>query len=220
MDVAARYLELKKEIATLGKAAGRDPSEITLVAVTKNHPLDHVRPTLDAGCQDFGENRIQEALEKQQEAPEGIAWHLIGTLQTKKVRKVVGKFALIHSVDSLQLAQRIAAVSQEMGVTTNCLLQVNTSGESTKHGFSPHDLRSCYRTIKTLAGIKVLGLMTMAPSTSDSEQIRRCFSDLRQLKEEIDPRLPHLSMGMSSDYPIAIEEGATLLRIGSRLFSE
>ena len=218
MGVAARYRALQEEIAELARVAGRSPSEITLVAVSKTYPLDHVLPAYETGCRDFGENRVQEALQKMEDGPPDLRWHLIGTLQENKVRKVIGRFALIHSVDSIKLAKRLAEVSSELGVETRVLLQVNSSGESTKHGWTEKALKNDFERVAGLAGLRVEGLMTMAPFTDDKERIRSCFRGLRRLRDTLDPSLPHLSMGMTQDYPIAIEEGATILRIGSKLF--
>lgn len=221
MTIAENTTHLLKEIATLARDAGRDPTEITLIAVTKNYPLEHVLPAYHSGCRHFGENRVQEALSKIEEAPSDLHWHLIGTLQKKKVPKVIGKFALIHSVDTPNLAQKISICSEEKGLITPILLQVNTSGEETKHGLSQDQWRQALDQIIPLPGIRLDGLMTMAPYTDDTDDIRACFKALRLFRDELQPTIPtlrHLSMGMSHDYPIAIAEGATLLRIGSALF--
>lgn len=221
MTVAENTTHLLKEIATIAHSVGRDPNEITLVAVTKNYPLEHVLPAYHAGCRHFGENRVQEALPKIEEAPSDLHWHLIGTLQKKKVPKVIGKFALIHSVDSPDLAQKISTCSQEKNIITPILLQVNTSGEATKHGLCPEAWRQALDQIASLPGIRLDGLMTMAPFTEDKEVIRACFRTLRLFRDELQPNIPtlrHLSMGMTHDFSIAITEGATLLRIGSALF--
>lgn len=210
------YLDIVKEIQDIARQCGRDPSDITLVAVTKGHALNEVMPAYEAGCRDFGENRVPEALTKIPLAPDDILWHFIGTLQKNKVRKVVGKFALIHSVDSVDLAQKISQMSQEMGVTTPVLLQSNTSEEKAKHGLTPDAWRAKIEEVLALPGIAVEGLMTMAPYVQDERILRQCFVRLRRLRDDIN--LHHLSMGMTNDYRIAIEEGATLLRIGTAIF--
>lgn len=215
---ALNFERILTEIADKALQCGRDPEEITLVAVSKNHGWDEIEPLYEAGAHCFGENRIQEALPKIEQAPEDIEWHLIGTLQKNKVRKAVENFALIHSVDNISLAKKIASVSVELGVSTSILLQVNVSGEESKHGFSPEELRRDFYELYVQPGIRIEGLMTMAPYHERQERIRSYFSELRYLAREFGLR--HLSMGMSQDWQIAIEEGATLLRIGTALFGD
>jgi hypothetical protein len=198
--------------------------DVTLVAVTKGHSIDEILPLYDAGCRNFGENRIQDALQKINETPKDILWHHIGTLQKNKVRKAIENFMLIHGVDSFELAEKISECSLELEKVTPILLQVNTSGEITKHGFSEESLRACFEKLVLLPGIKIDGLMTMAPLIDDENIIRSCFSRLRLLKERLNNEffgisMKTLSMGMSHDYKFAIEEGATMLRVGSALFS-
>jgi len=224
MSVTDNYKKLLNEIQQEAINCGRDPSKITLLAVTKTHPLSHVMPAYDTGCRDFGENKVQEALQKIPEAPDDIRWHLIGTLQKNKVRKVIGKFHLIHSVDSLELAQKISQCSEEEGTATNVLLQVNASGEETKHGFTPGELQEGIAELIESKGIAIKGLMTMAPFVEDEIVIRDCFRKLRELRDNLQSKaggraeLNELSMGMTHDYSIAIEEGATILRIGTAIF--
>lgn len=218
MDVAREFRRIREQIDQIAESCGRQGRDIRLVAVSKTFPFEHCLPAYEAGCRDFGENRVQEALEKIPEAPEDIRWHFIGSLQSKKVPKVVGNFALIHAVDSLHLAERISAVSKERGITTSVLLQVNTSGEASKHGWGVDAFREDFEALDALPGLDIQGLMTMAPFTEDEGLIRQCFASLRQLKEEFSLR--ELSMGMTNDFPIAIEEGATILRIGSAIFGQ
>ena len=226
MTVAENLFQIQKEIEDIAQKCGRDPAEITLVAVTKGHPLEHVLPAYEAGCRDFGENRIQEALSKIPHSPQDLQWHLIGTLQKNKVRKIIGKFVLIHSVDSIDLAKKISECSQEGDVVTSVLLQANTSGEKAKHGLRPEEWKNNFEEVLQLPGISVKGLMTMAPFVSDESIVRRCFANLRELREDLQKIaggeiiLPHLSMGMTHDYSLAIEEGATILRIGTAIFGE
>lgn len=223
MSVSGKYLLIKEAVARTARACGRDPAAVQIVAVTKGHALQHVVPVLAEGCWDFGENRVPEALEKMAQAPAAVRWHLIGTLQKNKVRKVVGKFHLIHSVDSLELAEKISTVSGELGVQTKVLLQANTSGEAAKHGLDGAGWKAVFPQVMALPHLEVQGLMTMAPQTEDQAVVRRCFAALRELRAELEAMagcsLPHLSMGMSGDWPIAIEEGATLLRIGTAIFA-
>ncbi|MCP5507310.1 MAG: YggS family pyridoxal phosphate-dependent enzyme [Chlamydiales bacterium] len=216
MTVFDQYHHLLKHIRDHAVQCGREPDEITLIGVTKNHPWEHVHPAYQAGCRDFGENKVQEALSKMEEAADDLRWHLIGTLQKNKVRKVIGKFALIHSVDSVDLAKKLSECSVEAGVTTAILLEVNSSGEASKHGFSLDEVEEAYQRVKMFPNLDVQGLMTMAPFTKDEHVIRSCFRSLRELRDAYG--FKHLSMGMSNDYPIAIEEGATLLRIGTQIF--
>lgn len=218
-----QYQNVLKEIAAAAKGCSRDPSNIRLIAVTKTVDWEKVLPLYEAGQRDFGENRVVDALEKKGSAPDDCRWHLIGTLQSNKVRKVVGNFVLIHSVDSVELAKKISDVSLEQGIVTEVLLQANVSGEGTKHGLSAGEWMEHFHEVLAFPGIQVKGLMTMAPETDDKEIIRNCFSELRLLRDALQTRFPtadlrELSMGMSSDFKIAIEEGATLLRIGSALW--
>ncbi|MGA8165564.1 MAG: YggS family pyridoxal phosphate-dependent enzyme [Waddliaceae bacterium] len=219
MSVADRYCHLLESIQEIALKCGRDPKEIALIAVTKGHSLDDVMPAYEAGCRDFGENRLQEGLGKIAEAPQDLHWHLIGTLQKKKVSKAIGPFALIHSVDTWELAQKISQQSEKRGVVTPVLLQANTSGEEAKHGLSSEGWKLIFDDVKKLPGIVVQGWMTMAPFVDDENLIGRTFSRLRELRDELQPT-GHLSMGMTHDYPIAIAEGATLLRIGTAIFGK
>lgn len=222
MDSAERYKKVCDDIVQTALAAGRDPAEITLIAVSKGHSWGHIQPVYDLGCRQLGESRTQEALPKMEEAPSDIQWHLIGSLQKNKVRKAVGHFILIHSVDSLELAEKISSCSLEKGIKTSILLEVNTSGETSKHGMTVACCRELFDTVCALPGIKVEGLMTLAPLTEDVGLVRSCFATLRHLREELTTRYPlkHLSMGMSHDYRLAIAEGATLLRIGRLIFGD
>lgn len=195
-----KSLDLQKLLETIKPAK--------LVAVTKGHELSACMPLYEAGIKTFGENRVQDALPKMESAPKDISWHFIGTLQKNKVNKVVGKFDLIHSVDSFDLAEKISKTGPQ-----KILLQVNVRH---RHGFSPEDLRECFSDLLKLPNLSIEGLMTMAPDTDDKTLIRSTFRELRLLRDELG--LKELSMGMSQDWQIALDEGATLLRIGSKLF--
>lgn len=212
------YNSILKEIQSLAS------HKVTLVTVSKKRPLDSILEAYHQGCRDFGENRVDEALDKIDKAPNDIRWHFIGTLQTKKVPKVIGKFSLIHSVDSFKLAEKISICSQNQGVKTPILLQANTSGESSKHGLTPSEWKECFTELLNCDGIVIQGLMTMAPFTDDEQVLRRCFRGLKALRDELQEKchysLEHLSMGMSNDYPIAIQEGATLVRIGTSIYED
>lgn len=217
------YLFVINQAADLAMQCGRDPKDILIVAVSKGVSLESIEQAILAGALHFGESRVQEALEKIAKLTPALHWHLIGSLQLNKVRKAVSLFSLIHSVDSLELAKKISDCSEEMGKKTAVLLQVNTSGEKSKHGFAPGECQRLFEQLTCLPGIEVSGLMTMAPFVGDQNVIRHCFSSLRALKDKLSLSAPntfkHLSMGMSHDYPIAIEEGATILRIGSAIFN-
>lgn len=224
MDGGEAYRSVKDHVHALARQCGRNPDDISLIAVSKTRSIEEMMPIYQAGCRDFGESRVQESLEKIPLMPQDIRWHLIGSLQANKIKKVIGHFALIHSVDSIELAKKISEYSIDAHVITAILLQVNTSGEGTKHGFSPEAFIQQIREVFALEGIEVRGLMTMAPLTKDTNVIWQCFSLLRHLRDEVrrwdgvPDSFNDLSMGMSHDYPIAVEEGATLLRIGSALF--
>ncbi len=224
MTIEQRIDLLNEEICSLAKRHGRGPGEVSFIAVTKGFPLEHVIPAYNAGIRRFGENRIQEAAAKMENAPNDIEWHLIGTLQKNKVRKALENFSLIHSVDSLDLAKKISQTSLESGSAAPILLQVNISGETAKHGFSKSEVERQFESLLRLTGIEIQGLMTIAPFIEDQKLIRQSFSGLRLLRDELQKRagnacyLKHLSMGMSHDYRLAVAEGATLLRIGTAIF--
>lgn len=218
--------QLQKEIVETAYRAGRDPAQIQLVVVSKNQTIEAIQALFDCGVRHFGESRIQEAEEKQKRLPKEIHWHLIGSLQSKKVPKVVGAYCLIHSVDSLSLATKISKKSIENNIVTEILLEVNTSKEANKHGLTPNELREQFSSFIALPNIRLRGLMTMAAkmhtnSQEEEERVRASFQLLAELKRELGRELPdfsELSMGMSQDFHIAIEEGATILRVGSLIF--
>lgn len=216
------YKLLKKSIEEKALSVGRDPSLISLVVVSKFQDLNRIMEVYQEGGRLFGESRVQEALLKLDEAPKDISWHFIGNLQKNKVAKIIGKFALIHSVDSFDLAKKISEESLKLNLKSSILLEVNTSGELSKHGLTVDEVRACFKSFLNLKGVEIKGFMTMAPMTEDKEVIRNTFRTLKEVKNEIEHQnnmiLPHLSMGMSNDYLIAIEEGATLLRVGSLIF--
>lgn len=217
MGLEQNLKKLLDQIETAAQLAGREAQDIVLVAISKGRSVEDIRAVYDLGLRDFGENRVDEALNKMEQLPSDIRWHFIGKLQKNKVNKVIGRFTLIHSVDSVELAEKISASSCEGGLKSALLLETNTSGEPTKSGLSPDEWRKRYRDLLDLKGIGIEGLMTMAPLTEDEGVIRHCFSELRLLGEEL--HLQTLSMGMTNDFPLAVQEGATLLRIGTALFT-
>ncbi len=228
MHVQDNYLALIRSIGETARRCGRDPSEIALIVATKRHSLEEAMPAYLAGCRDFGESRIQEFLQKKVGAPQNLRWHFIGTLQSNKLKAAMGCFALIHAVHNADLLTQIAQYSSKLGIITSVLLQVNTSGEPTKHGLSPDQWRAqlsqIVQTPELTCGLCIKGLMTMAPLTEDATSIRQCFSRLRSFRDELAPLMGadfvHLSMGMSHDYQIAIEEGSTMLRLGTAVFQQ
>jgi PLP dependent protein len=218
------YSQVLNQVNKHAQACGRDPKEITLIAVSKTYPCSTIQEAYNQGCRQFGENRVQESLQKIPELPSDCHWHLIGTLQRNKISKALSHFQLIHSVDSPQLLEQIAQLSQSKGITTSVLLQLNLSGEKSKQGLSGEAWEKYLPSLIHLPSIQIEGLMTLAALTENQTTIRSSFVQLRQWHENWRPLMKdptlfrHLSMGMSNDYLIAIEEGATLLRIGSAIF--
>lgn len=224
MNMQTHYHQIVQSIREKALACGRNPQEVSLIAVSKTCSIESIQSVYQEGGREFGESRIQEALEKIPFLPHNCKWHFMGNLQSKKVGKAILAFHLIHSVDTPLLAQKISSASQAKGMTTSILLQVNTSGEKTKQGLSAEDWEHSLEEVNQLSNLKIEGLMTMAPYVEDPQIIRSCFRKLYQLRETWRQRMKdpqafyHLSMGMSHDYLIAIEEGATLVRIGSAIF--
>ena len=222
MDVASNFQSIGGRIEAACARAGRDPASVALVAVSKGQPPEAVRAAADAGQILFGESKVQEAKAKISLCPGRLRWHMIGHLQSNKCRDAVHFFQMIESVDSLGLAQEIAKCSDQQAKTMPILLEVNVAGEASKFGYQPAQLLAELAQINALRRIEIHGLMTIAPWTAEPEKARPIFSQLRELKgkceELLGAPLPHLSMGMSGDFEIAIEEGATLVRIGTALF--
>jgi PLP dependent protein len=223
---AERLAHVRARIDAACRRAGRDPAAVTLVAVSKTFPVAAIREAVAAGVTVFGESRIQEALPKMEALADvpGLAWHLVGHLQSNKAVKAVGTFALIHSVDTLALAERLDRLAAERGVVQDVLIEVNVAGEATKHGVAPGETEALVAAAAALSHLRVRGLMGMAPYADDPEAARPHFRRLAALLREIAQNAPGgvtmdtLSMGMSDDFEVAIEEGATLVRIGTRLF--
>ena len=221
-SVAVRYAAIRRQVSDAADIVGRDPGDIAIVAVTKTVGIDEVRRALAAGISDFGENRVQEFLGKYGLFPDAN-WHFIGSLQTNKVKDVVGRACLIHSVDSLKLLEEIERRSSQAGVVQPVLLQVNVSGEESKHGFEPLDVKDALFDASHMASVEVRGLMTMAP-LGRPERARGVFRGLRELQDSLRAmplngvELAELSMGMSGDFRIAVEEGSTIVRVGRAIF--
>ncbi|WP_267192538.1 YggS family pyridoxal phosphate-dependent enzyme [Parvivirga hydrogeniphila] len=222
--IAERYRAVRRAVADAADAAGRDPDDITIVAVTKNVGVAEIRQAIAAGIRDFGENRVQEFLGKYGLFPD-VRWHFIGTLQSNKVKDVVGRAVLIHSVDSVDLLARIDRIASERGVVQPVLLQVNVSGEATKHGFAPEEVEDALKAAAEMGSVRVDGLMTIAP-LARPEQVRWVFRGLADLFASLSAlrfngtEMHELSMGMTNDFRVAIEEGATIVRVGRAIFGK
>ena len=220
IDVAARWRAVRDEVDRIARAAGRDPAEVTVVAVAKLQPVAAIEAAAAAGVTDVAENYAQELIAKQAEVAAPVRWHFIGKLQRNKARMVVGKVALIHAVDSLELAAEIGKRAAAAGAIQAVLLAVNTGGEAQKTGVAPDDAAALLAAIAQVPGVRVDGLMTMPPWPERPEDSRTYFRALRELRDRLGVPLPHLSMGTTGDYAVAIEEGATLVRIGTLIFGE
>ena len=224
--IADDVAEVRRRIAAAAQRAGRSAGDVMLLPVTKTVGVEQIRALYDLGVRAIGENRVAGALEKADAlALPDLAYHMIGHLQRNKVKKALSVFSFIHSVDSLRLARVIAAELDRQGRTLPCLAEVNTSGESQKHGMSPGDVMGFLDEVSSLPGVRIEGLMTMAMLTRDPEETRPCFARLRDLADEARQRdlpnvcMSHLSMGMTQDYEVAVEEGATIVRVGSAIFA-
>lgn len=206
--------------------ANRSRDSVTLIAVSKTKPLELLREAYDAGVREFGENKVQDLLDRIETMPSDIRWHMIGHLQRNKVKYIVGKVAMIHSVDSLRLAEEISREAVRQKVEVDILVEVNVAAEESKFGVSPAETLPLIEAVAQLPGVHVRGLMTIAPFVEDAEMNRQIFRKLRQLSVDIGEKnidnvsMGVLSMGMTGDYPVAIEEGATYVRVGTGIFGE
>jgi len=224
MSIATNVERVRERIDSACRRAGRPGSEITLVGVTKTFGADVVDAVIAAGITDVAENRIQEFLAKSPEVTQPCRWHLVGPLQRNKATKAVGRFHLVQSIDRLEIAQSLDRLGRERGVITRALLQVNTSGEAAKHGVTSDDAPAALDAIAALERIDIVGLMTIGPLSTDPEDTRAAFRSLFSLRERLRSTsglaLPELSMGMSGDFEMAIEEGATIVRLGRIITGE
>ncbi len=225
MEIIKNNLEIINEkIKKAALKTNRNPEEIKLVAVTKTATIEQIKEAISVGVKIIGENKVQEAKEKYQILSTDIEWHLVGHLQTNKVKYAIEIFDLIHSVDSIKLAKEIDRRSLQFGMITNVLVEVNVSGEETKYGIKPEEVEPFLEEISEFSRIKVRGLMTIAPIVEDKEEVRPYFRKLRKLFEKIkienmkNIRMDYLSMGMTEDFETAIEEGANMVRIGRGIF--
>jgi pyridoxal phosphate enzyme (YggS family) len=221
-SIAENLAHVREQIAEAALKVSRAVDQIELVAITKTHDAEKVREAIEAGQSLFGESRVQEARVKIPELPSKLRWHFVGHLQKNKIRHALPLFEMIHSVDSLALAQDLNRVVE--GFHSRVLLEVNVAGEGSKFGFKPETLRAEMETLLALPRLTIEGLMTIPPLADEAETSRKYFVQLRELRDalenEFDLKLPHLSMGMTNDFAIAVEEGATLVRVGTAIFGE
>ncbi len=232
--IATNLAHIRQRIEAAASRAGRNPADVLLVAVSKTHPLSDIQQAIEAGQAEFGENRLEELAEKIEQAnlsclSNAIHWHLIGTIQSRKSSEAVATWksascALIHSMDTIKLARRLSRDGETAGCVVDILVEVNISGEASKHGFTADELRQSAAELVALPGIRVRGLMTMAPFDVAAETTRPVFRALHQLRDELAIAHPqadwhHLSMGMTNDFEVAIEEGATIVRVGTAIFA-
>ena len=226
MGVCENYKVIEKKVEQACIRAGRKKEDVTLIAVSKTKPISMIQELLPLGVRDFGENKVQELTEKEELLPKDIRWHMIGHLQRNKVKYVVGKACMIHSVDSLRLAEEISKEALKKQISVPILVEVNVAGEESKFGVSVQEAPSLIEQICCLPGLQVKGLMTIAPYVEDPEENRIVFRNLRKLSVDIREKnfdnvtMDILSMGMTGDYEVAIEEGATHVRVGTGIFGE
>lgn len=218
------YESVEGKVTAACERAGRKRDEVTLIAVSKTKPVTMLQEIYDLGVRDFGENKVQELCNKEAVLPSDIRWHMIGHLQRNKVKQVIDKACLIHSVDSYRLAQEISVQAQKKGITVSILVEVNIANEETKFGISSEDTILLVEEIAQLPKLKIAGLMTIAPYVVDAEENRLYFRQIKQLSVDIKNKnidnvsMDILSMGMTGDYEVAIEEGATMVRVGTGIF--
>ncbi len=223
MSISENILAVRQKIVQAAVRVNRNPADIKLVAVTKTVEPRAMQEALTAGIQDFAENRVQELVRKHPYFEDQVSWHLIGHLQTNKVKQVIGRASMVHSLDRLNLARELSGAAQAKGLVLPVLLQVNISREDTKYGLAPEEVLDFVAEITAYPGLSIQGLMTMAPLLPDPEETRPVFRDLTEMAHRIKAVLPAvemrwLSMGMTNDYEVAVEEGANLVRIGSGIF--
>jgi pyridoxal phosphate enzyme (YggS family) len=224
VSIAENLERVREQITQAAAKAGRAVNEIELVAITKTHPAEKVREAVEAGHTVFGESRVQEARSKIPELPSNLRWHFVGHLQKNKIRHALPLFELFHGVDSLALAQEMNRIAAEDGERPRLLLEVNVAGEGSKFGFNAETLRAEIGSLLALPRLSIEGLMCIPPLAEEAEGSRKFFVQLRELRDslekEFDVNFPHLSMGMTQDFSIAVEEGATLVRVGTAIFGE
>ncbi|AUN15441.1 MAG: YggS family pyridoxal phosphate-dependent enzyme [Paraclostridium sordellii] len=226
-NIKCNMIDIKNKIDKACELSNRNKEEVTLIAVSKTVDVDAIKEAINSGATDFGENKPQELARKFETIGDDVNWHLIGSLQTNKVKYIIDKVYMIHSIDRLSLCDEIQKRAEKIGKTINCLIQVNISKEESKHGILEEDAIDFVKTIaKNYPNIRIKGLMTMAPNTDDKELVRSVFKGLKDLAIKIDKEnienisMDELSMGMSNDFEIAVEEGATFVRVGTSIFGQ
>ena len=226
MSAKENYLRLKSEMEDILIKSGRSADDALLLAVSKTKPVEMLQDVYDAGCRDFGENKVQEIMDKIDKLPSDIRWHMIGHLQTNKIKYIIDKVYMIHSVDTLHLAEAISKEAVKKNVNARILLEVNVAGEESKFGGGLDEARVLFEEASKLPNLTICGLMTIAPYVEDAEENRQYFAQLRELSVDLfgkktdNKRGVELSMGMSGDYPVALQEGSTIIRVGSNIFGE
>ncbi len=224
-QLVSQYDSVLERVNESRKRAGRE-DEVTLIAVSKTHPAEDIQTLYDHGVREFGENKVQELVDKYEQLPKDIKWHLIGHLQRNKVKYIVDKVCLIHSVDSLRLAEEISSQAGKKGLVCDILLEVNVAQEESKFGMSLAEAPALAEQIAALPGVRIRGLMTIAPFVEDAQENREFFAKLKQLSVDIMQKnidnvsMDFLSMGMTGDFEVAIEEGANLVRVGTAIFGQ
>ncbi|MDO4623287.1 MAG: YggS family pyridoxal phosphate-dependent enzyme [Eubacteriales bacterium] len=224
--ITDNYREIRRKIDEACRRVGRDPEDVLLVAVSKTKPEEDIQTLYDSGVRDFGENYIQELKQKMEDLPGDIRWHMIGHLQRNKVKYIASRVSMIHAVDTLELAKTIEKEGTKNNRVIPVLIEVNVAGEDTKFGVAPEETESLIRQIAGLPHVHVEGLMTSAPYVTDAECNRSVFAQLKQLSVDIEQKnidntcMHVLSMGMTNDYEIAVEEGSTMVRVGTAIFGE
>ena len=223
-SIAENLERVREQIAQAARKAGRSADDVELVAISKTHEAEKVREAIEAGQSLFGESRVQEARVKIPELPSNLRWHFVGHLQKNKIRHALPLFELIHSIDSLALAQDVNRIAEDEGLHPRVLLEVNVAGEGSKFGFDPEKLRAEMESLLALARLSILGLMCIPPIAEEAETSRKYFVELRELRDRLQKEfhvdLAQLSMGMTQDFGVAIEEGASLVRVGTAIFGE
>ena len=224
MSITENLSMVENKIAAACKRAGRERDEVKLIAVSKTQPVEAIREAIEYGINSFGENRVQELREKTEIIKDNLDWHLIGHLQTNKVKYVVGKVSLIHSLENIKLAEALDKEAAKLGITVDVLAEINVAKEASKFGVNPEDAENFIREVSKFPNINIKGLMTVAPYTDISEENRKYFRQLKKIMVDLNSKNIHnvnmnvLSMGMTGDYEVAIEEGATLVRVGPGIF--
>ena len=224
MSITENLSIVENKILAACKRAGRERDEVKLIAVSKTQPVEAIKEAIGYGINSFGENRVQELREKMEIIKESLDWHLIGHLQTNKVKYVVGKVSMIHSLENMRLAEALDKEAGKQGITVDVLVEVNIAKEDTKFGVNPEEVENFIREVSKFSNINIKGLMTVAPYTDISEENRKYFKQLKKIMVDLNSKNIHnvnmhvLSMGMTGDYEVAIEEGATLVRVGTGIF--